>query len=207
MTGVEQIVKDTTLTFEQKVVALARYAENSVQVLNISEETQALRDAGIICDLLEGNVPYRPRYILPNYEKFMKEGCQFLQLNPPKNIWEATNYLLIFYKHVPSITTMPVYIGNIDYLLEPFITDEEEAKLAIRLFFTQLDRTITDSFCHANLGPKPTKAAKIILEVERELENAIPNLTLKYNEETPDDLAIEAIKTALVTAKPSSLKI
>ncbi|MBS3197273.1 YjjI family glycine radical enzyme [Turicibacter bilis] len=203
MTGVEQIVKDTTLTFEQKVVALARYAENSVQVLNISEETQALRDAGIICDLFEGNVPYRPRYILPNYEKFMKEGCQFLQLDPPKNIWEATNYLLIFYKHVPSITTMPVYIGNIDYLLEPFITDEEEAKLAIRLFFTQLDRTITDSFCHANLGPKPTKAAKIILEVERELENAIPNLTLKYNEETPDDLAIEAIKTALVTAKPS----
>ncbi len=138
MTGVEQIVKDTTLTFEQKVVALARYAENSVQVLNISEETQALRDAGIICDLFEGNVPYRPRYILPNYEKFMKEGCQFLQLNPPKNIWEATNYLLIFYKPVPSITTMPVYIGNIDYLLEPFITDEEEAKLAIRLFFTQL---------------------------------------------------------------------
>ena len=59
MTGVEQIVKDTTLTFEQKVVALARYAENSVQVLNISEETQALRDAGIICDLFEGNVPYR----------------------------------------------------------------------------------------------------------------------------------------------------
>ena len=81
--------------------------------------------------------------------------------------------------------------------------DEVEAKLAIRLFLTQLDRTITDSFCHGNLGPKPTKAAKIILEVERELENAIPNLTLKYSEETPDDLAIEAIKTALVTAKPS----
>ena len=68
---------------------------------------------------------------LRNYEKFMKEGCQFLQLNPPKNIWEATNHLLIFYRHVPSITTMPVYIGNIDYLLEPFITDEEEAKLFV----------------------------------------------------------------------------
>ena len=57
MTGVEQIVKDKTLTFEQKVVALARYAENSVEVLNISEDTQALREAGIICDLFEGNVP------------------------------------------------------------------------------------------------------------------------------------------------------
>ncbi len=246
MNDIEKIVKDVTLTYEQKVLSLARYAENSVKVLNISDETQKLRDAGIICDLFEGNVPYRPRYILPDYEKFIKEGCKFLELAPPTNIWEATTNLLIMYKHVPSITSMPVYIGNIDYLLEPFIVDElelapptniweattnllimykhvpsitsmpvyignidyllepfivdeSEAKLAIRLFLTQLDRTITDSFCHGNLGPKPTKAAKIILEVERELENAIPNLTLKYSEETPDDLAIEAIKTALVT--------
>lgn len=203
MNDIEKIVKDITLTYEQKVMSLARYAENSVKVLNISEETQKLRDEGIICDLFEGNVPYRPRYILPDYEKFMKEGCKFLDLKPATNIWEATNNLLIMYRHVPSITTMPVYIGNIDYLLEPFIVDEEEAKLAIRLFLTQLDRTITDSFCHGNLGPKATKAARIILEIERELENSIPNLTLKYNEETPVDLAIEAIKTALVTAKPS----
>ncbi|MDU4325801.1 MAG: YjjI family glycine radical enzyme [Clostridium celatum] len=203
MNGVEKIIKDVTLTYEQKVLSLARYAENSVRVLNISEDTEKLREEGIICDLFEGNLPYRPRYILPDYEKFMKEGCKFLELSPATNIWEATTNLLIMYKHVPSITSMPVYIGNIDYLLEPFIVDEEEAKLAIRLFLTQLDRTITDSFCHGNLGPKPTKAAKIILEVERELENAIPNLTLKYNEETPDDLAIEAIKTALITAKPS----
>lgn len=203
MNDIEKIIKDVTLTYEQKVLSLARYAENSVKVLNIPEKTQKLRDEGIICDLFEGNVPYRPRYILPDYEKFMKEGCKFLELAPATNIWEATTNLLIMYKHVPSITSMPVYIGNIDYLLEPFIVDEEEARLAIRLFLTQLDRTITDSFCHGNLGPKPTRAAKIILEVERELENAIPNLTLKYNEETPDELAIEAIKTALVTAKPS----
>lgn len=203
MNDIEKIIKDVTLIYEQKVLSLARYAENSVKVLNIPEKTQKLRDEGIICDLFEGNVPYRPRYILPDYEKFMKEGCKFLELAPATNIWEATTNLLIMYKHVPSITSMPVYIGNIDYLLEPFIVDEEEARLAIRLFLTQLDRTITDSFCHGNLGPKPTRAAKIILEVERELENAIPNLTLKYNEETPDELAIEAIKTALVTAKPS----
>ena len=30
MNGVEQIVKDKTLTFEQKVVSLARFAENYV---------------------------------------------------------------------------------------------------------------------------------------------------------------------------------
>ncbi|MGL4798209.1 MAG: glycyl radical enzyme domain-containing protein, partial [Cellulosilyticaceae bacterium] len=129
---VENIIKDKTLTFEQKVVALARHAENSIQVLAIDERTEELRASGIICDLFEGNAPYRPRYILPNYEKLMTEGCKFLQLEPPTNIWEATHTLLIFYKHVPSITTMPVYIGNIDTLLDPFIKDEEEARLAIK---------------------------------------------------------------------------
>lgn len=197
------IIKDTTLTFEQKVISLARHAENSLNVLNISKETQDLRDKGTICDLFEGNAPYRPRYILPDYEKFMKEGCVFLGLEPPTNIWEATHALLIFYKHVPSITTMPVYIGNLDTLLEPFVKDEEEARIAIKLFLTHIDRTITDSFCHANIGPHATTAGRILLDVERELENAIPNITLKYSEETPKDFALEAIKTALKTAKPS----
>lgn len=197
------IIQDRTLTFEQKVIALARQAENSINVLSISKEIQDLRDKGIICDLFEGNAPYRPRYILPDYEKLMREGCKFLELTPPTNIWEATHTLLIFYKHVPSITTMPVYIGNLDTLLEPFVKDEEEAKLAIKLFLTHIDRTITDSFCHANIGPSATKAGRILLEVERELQNATPNITLKYNKETPKDFAIEGIKTALKTAKPS----
>lgn len=200
---VENIIKDTTLTFEQRVVALARQAENSIHVLNIDERTQELRNTGIICDLFEGNAPYRPRYILPNYEKLMKDGCEFLQLQPPTNIWEATHTLLIFYKHVPSITTMPVYIGNIDELLEPFVKDEEEAKMAIKLFLNHIDRTITDSFCHANIGPRDTRAGRIILELERELQNATPNLTLKYSKETPKEFAIEGIKTAMKTAKPS----
>lgn len=203
MNDIESIIKDCTLTYEQKVLSLAKYAENSVNVLKISKETQNLRESGVICDLFEGNVPYRPRYILPDYEKFIREGSEFLQLSPPTNIWEATSNLLIMYKHVPSITTMPVYIGNIDKLLEPFIKEENESRLAIRLFLTQLDRTIADSFCHGNLGPEATKAGKIILEVERELQDAIPNLTLKYSSETSDEFAIEAIKTALITAKPS----
>ena len=203
MNNVEGIIKNKSLTFEQKVVALARLSENSINPLNIPEETKKLMELGVICDLGEGNAPYRPRYILPNYEKLMLEGCEFLGLKPATNIWEATNNLLIMYKHVPSVTTMPVYIGNVDYLLEPFIKDEDEARLAIKLFLTHIDRTITDSFCHGNIGPKATKAGKLILEVERELQNATPNFTLKYNEETPDEFACEAIKTALVTAKPS----
>lgn len=203
MNEILQIIKDEKLTFEQRVNALAKAAENSLSVLNYSEDFIKLKDEGIICDLFEGNAPYRPRYIVPDYDRLMKEGCEFLKLDPPSDIWEAVNTLLIFYKHVPSITNFPVYIGSIDKLLEPFVKDEEEAYKAIKLFLMHIDRTITDSFCHANIGPEMNKAAMLILKATRELETSIPNITLKYNSNTPDKLAIESIKTALVTAKPS----
>ncbi|TFB08183.1 YjjI family glycine radical enzyme [Candidatus Atribacteria bacterium MT.SAG.1] len=203
MDNVLNIIKDMTLTYEQKLLTLAKAAENSLNVLNISKEAQEYRDEGIICDLLEGNTPYRPRYIVPDYEKFMKNGSSFLGLEPPKDIWEAVNSLLILYRHVPSVTSFPVYLGNIDTLLDPFIKDEEEAYKAIKLFLTHIDRTLTDSFCHANIGPVDTKAGRLILRIERELQNAIPGVTIKYSDETSDDFAIDAINTALITAKPS----
>ena len=203
MENISSIIKDSTLTYQQKVLSLAQAAENTLNVLNISETIQRYRDEGIICDLFEGNAPYRPRYIVPDYEKFMKNGSEFLELKPPKDIWEAINSLLILYKHVPSITSFPVYVGNIDTLLDPFIKDEDEAYRAIKLFLTHIDRTLTDSFCHANIGPLCTKAGRLILKAEKELQNAVPNLTFKYGNMTPDDFAIEGINTALETAKPS----
>ncbi len=203
MSNILNIIKNNTLTYEQKILGLAREAENSLKILKVSDEIQEYRDESIICDLFEGNAPYRPRYIVPNYEIFMKQGSEFLGLKPPKDIWEATNSLLILYKHVPSITSFPVYIGNIDKLLDPFIKSEEEAYNAIRLFLTHIDRTITDSFCHGNIGPEDTVAGRLILKAEKELQNAIPNISLKYSKETPNSFALEAINTALVTAKPS----
>ena len=193
------IIKNKGLTQEQKVLGLARLAEGTVDTLNIDKEIQDYRDAGIMCDLFEGNAPFRPRYIVPDYSLFMEKGCEFLGLAPAKNLWEATNNLLILYKHVPAITTMPVYLGNIDYLLEPYVKDEGEARLAIRLFLKHIDATITDSFCHANIGPLETKAGAIILEVMKELQLPTPNLTLKYDETTSKKLAIKSIETALAS--------
>lgn len=203
MSNVENIIKNKILTYEQKVLELAKAAENSLEVLNVSQEAKNLIDEGIICTLFEGNAPYRPRYVLPDYEKFMKVGCDFLRIEPPTNIWEAVNGLLIFYKHVPSITSFPVYIGNIDELLDPFVKDEEEAYQAIKMFLMHIDRTITDSFCHANIGPRDTKAGRLILKAERELQDSIPNITMKVSKETPDEFILDGIKTSLVTAKPS----
>ncbi|MDO4521789.1 MAG: YjjI family glycine radical enzyme [Eubacteriales bacterium] len=205
-----ETVKSATLTHEQKVAALANKADSLMEVLKLPEGLDELMNQPIetkcICDLSEGRAPLRPRYIIPDYAKFMREGSKFLQLDPPKDLFEALNSLLIFYKHVPSVTNFPVYLGALDELLEPFIDDVDEAmaKKLLKLFMIHIDRTILDSFSHANIGPKATKAGRLLLEVEAELENAVPNLTMKYDASiTPDDFALQCVKTALKSAKPS----
>jgi len=203
MGNILSIIQDPVLTYEQKVISLARAAEDSIEVLNIPAAVQSLRDRDILCDLFEGHAPYRPRYVVVNFEKFMKQGSKFLEIDPPQDLEEAVHALLILYKHIPSISTFPVYIGGLDTLLDPFIEDEERAFKTIKLFLKHIDRTITDSFCHANLGPEPTRAGTLILRAERELQDAIPNITLKVSAETPAEFLRDAAATSLITAKPS----
>lgn len=203
MNRILDIIQDPKTTFHQKVIGLAREAEGTYDGIRLSEEEKAAFEAGLICDLAEGTAPYRPRYILPDYEKFIKTGSAFLRLQPPKTLEEAVHFLLILYKQIPSVTTMPVYLGNLDTLLEPFITNQEKDLATIRLFLIHLDRTITDSFTHGNIGPADTRAGRLILQAEAELKNAVPNLTLKYSEETPDDFALEAIRAGLAASNPS----
>lgn len=205
-----EIIKSPVLTHEQKVSNMAIQADSLMEVLELPEGLDELLNVPIdkkcICDLAEGHAPVRPRYIIPDYAKFLKEGSAFLQLAPPADLYEALNHLLIFYKHVPSVTNFPVYVGQLDELLEPFIdtVPEEQAKKLIKLFLTHVDRTVLDSFSHADIGPKATKAGYLLLEAEKELEQAVPNLSMKYEEGvTDDDFALAAVDCALHSAKPS----
>lgn len=198
------VIKDPSLTYQQKIMGLARVAEDGLSVLSVPPAVRALLEAGVVCDLHEGAAPYRPRYVVPDYEAFMRRGSAFLGLDPPRDIWEATASLLVLYRHVPSITGFPVYAGDLDALLEPFVDDEAQARKAIGLFLLQLDRTFNDSFFHADLGPRETRAGRMILEASRAQKNAVPNLTLKYDPELTSDSFLEAAAAcALDAAKPS----
>ncbi|WP_300384630.1 YjjI family glycine radical enzyme [Clostridium sp.] len=206
MTNVLEIVTSKKLTYEQKVFSLAHAAEDSLEVFEISEKAKYYFEKEAICNLFEGNAPYRPRYIMPDYDKFIKNGSAFLELNPPEDLDELLNSLMVLYRHVPSITSFPVYLGNLDKMIDPFLEghSDEEIKKKLKLFLNYLDRTITDSFCHANLGPEYTRACKLILEVERELQNAVPNFTFKYDPDiTPDDIAELSLYTSLFCANPA----
>ncbi len=202
--NVLKIIKDETLTLQQQFNNLMKEGENSIDPIECSEAYLEAVDKEIICGLFEGNAPFRPRYLMPDYTVLMEKGCEFLDLPVPTNIWEATHYLMILYRNAPTGSTYPVYLGNIDYLLEPFITSEEEAKLAIRLFLLSIDKSMPDSFVHANIGPKATVAGRIILELTQEMQLAVPNLTMKYDEdETDDEFAKLCLKCMLATSKPS----
>lgn len=194
------------LTHEQKLMGLAKCAENGLEVLNIPPRTRHYFETGAINDLFEGGAPYRPRYILPDYPKFVAQGSGFLRLDPPKTLDELLFSLMILYRHVPSITNFPVYLGSLDKLIDPFLEGhgDEEICEKLRLFFTYLDRTITDSFCHANLGPEETRAGRLILRAEQKLLNAVPNLTIKYDPDvTPDGFMESAIGCSLACSNPA----
>ena len=204
------VITSSTLTHEQKLTNLASLADSFMEVVDVPKELDDLMNIPFekkcICDLNEGHAPMRPRYICPDYNLLMKKGCKFLSLDPPKDLDEALNTLLIFYKHVPSVTNYPVFIGNLDVLLEPFVEkeDEEVAFKKIKLFMMHIDRTIVDSFCHADIGPVPTVAGRLIMRAEKENEDATPNLTMRYEEGvTSDEFALEGIQCALNSAKPS----
>lgn len=201
-----EILQNPQLTYHQQLKALADYAESLDHTIEISDELAKAIEDGCIDDLGEGNAPYRPRYICPNYQQLLDKGSEFLGLKPASNLSEALNNLLIMYHHVPSITSFPVYLGDWDKLLEPFVLkeDRESAKNMIRLFMINIDRTVTDSFVHADIGPHDTVTGRIVLELTQELELAVPNITLKYDPEvTPREFAELCATCMLKTAKPS----
>lgn len=206
MNNVLKLVTSKNLTYEQKIHSLAVEAENTLDVLDIPQKTKYYFEKEAICNMYEGNAPYRPRYVMPDYEKYIKNGSSFLGVEPPEDLDELLNALIIIYRHVPSITGFPVYLGNLDKLIDPFLDgfNDDSIKKKLRLFLNYLDRTITDSFCHANIGPEYTRAGRLILDVEKDLQNAVPNFSLKYDPElTPDEFGEQAVYTSLFCAKPA----
>ena len=198
------IIKDPTLTYQQQVLALARLAESKDESLPRDPEFVKALEDGCICDLGEGRSPYRPRYIVPDYQQLMDKGSEFLGIEPPQDIFEATNALLIMYRNVPSITSFPVYLGNFTKLFERFDKDEKETRKALKLFLLNIDKTLTDSFVHADIGPEDNRVTRIILDLTKEMQLAVPNITLLYNEDiTSEELAKASIDCMLKTSKPS----
>jgi len=204
-TQLRAIVENPALSAAQKARRLALAAENLLAYPELDAETQAALDARVICDMYEGAAPYRPRYLLPDFSVVLKRGSEFLELPAPQTFDEALHTLQIAYHHTPSITGMPVYIGRLDELLAPFCNDVSDGELRakLKLFWRYVDRVLPDAFLHANIGPTDNRVARAILEVDAELQQIAPNLTLLYDPATTGDALLEmAIGNIAACNKP-----
>ena len=199
------LVDSPALTYRQRVQALAALAEEALEPPAVSPGCRDALASGLLCDLAEGHAPYRPRYLLPDYARALRQGSAFLDLPAPTDLHEAIAFLLSMYSQVPSITGYPVYLGDVDRLLEPYaegVGDDELHKL-MRLMWVTIDRSLPDAFTHANLGPDDTRVGRAILSLERELLQTVPNLTLRVDaERTPDSLVLDAVRTVFACGKP-----
>lgn len=155
---------------------------------------------------LRGTPPTAPGTSCPTTELSVRQGSAFLRLPPPQDLDEA----LFSDDALPPCAVhhqLPGVPGAIwTPFIDPFLDgwSDEEARRKLRLFLNYLDRTITDSFCHANLGPAATRAGRLLLEVLAEVQNTVPNFTLKYDPEvTPDDFAEAAIRCSLGLLQPA----
>jgi YjjI family glycine radical enzyme len=203
--AVRAAVNDPSLTYRQRVQLLASLAENALEPPALSRAAEDALDKRIICDMYEGNAPYRARYLLPDYPKALRHGSAFLELPPPADIDEALTFLLAMYANVPSITGYPVYLGNLDELLAPYERDVTDAELTrkLRNFWITLDRTMPDAFTHTNIGPDDTRIGRTILAVTRDLQQVVPNLTLRVDpDRTPDDYVEDAVLTVFASGGP-----
>ncbi|MEZ8141575.1 YjjI family glycine radical enzyme [Enterovibrio norvegicus FF-33] len=200
-----QIINNPTLSPKQKNQFLALEAEASLPYLSIEDDiAQAMKD-GVICDMFEGHAPFKPRYVLPDYAKFLSQGSEYLELTPAENLDDALNMLNIIYHHVPSVTNIPVYVGQLDDVLMPYVgsLSDEDIYQKIKRFWIMLDRTLPDAFMHANIGPADNIICRTILRVDAELKQIAPNLTFMYDPAvTPDDLLRHATRNICECSKP-----
>ena len=202
---IRDAINDPHFTYRQRVARLAMLAENLLEPPAVRKQCKDALEQRIICDMFEGNAPYRPRYLLPDYKKVLDCGSTFLELPPAKDFDDALAFLLIMYSSTPSITGYPVYFGDLDSLLLPYVNNISDADLYLKLkrFWISLDRMFPDAFAHTNLNPTYNRVSAMILKLERELLQVVPNISLKVDPLlTSDDYLIDAIETVFACGKP-----
>lgn len=201
----QRIVRDPLLSPAQKRHALALAAENALPYPDLPASVAEAMAQGVLCDMFEGHAPYKPRYVLPDYQRFLSQGSAWLELAPPQDFDEALDALRILYHQVPSVTGMPVWLGRLDQLLLPFVgeLDDETLHGKLRRFWIYLDRVLPDAFMHVNIGPDDNRICRLILRIDGELKQVAPNLSLLRDPElTPDDLLLQGVENIALCGKP-----
>ncbi len=205
--GFRSFVEDTLrapgLIYDQQRDALAAAAMRTLPYPEVSAEARELIRREVLELIAEGGRPYYPRYSAPLYDRLLSQGSDFLDLTPAENLHQAAASLLVAYHYFPS-DGLPVFIGRLDELLEPYLdtVSEDTAREVLRSFWLMVDRLFPSGFVHANLGPGDSRTARMLLDLDYELKT-ITNISLRYDpDQTPRDLALLAVRNQMDLSKP-----
>jgi len=201
--AVKEILQSPNMIYEQQRDALEATAMRTLPYPSVSAEAKRLIQTEVIELISEGGAPYHPRYVAPYYDRLLKQGSKFMELAPAKDLYDAIVSLLTAYHYIPC-AGLPVFIGRLDELLEPYINTvpSEAAHSILRSFWLMVDRLNPSAFVHANIGTRATKTGQLLLEIDYELKT-ITNLSLRDDPLiTPDDFALQAVRNQLAITKP-----
>lgn len=201
---VEEVVRSRTLQTDEKQVLLASLAAKTQAYTPCSAAATAAIEQGSLCLMGEAGRPFHFRYIAPDFGRLLTAGSEFLELAPAKDLFDAVEILLTAYRYVPDHALLPVALGRLDRLLEPYIDSvaEPTARRLVTSFWRLVDRLHPSGFVNANLGPEETRAGTLLLDVDRTVRT-IANTTFLYDPDaTSRALALDAVQTALELSKP-----
>jgi hypothetical protein len=153
-----RIATDTSLTHEQAMMNLSKIPGQFVYGFT-PPEVRPVAASGVLSTLAKDMRRSARAICCRITNSFWRKGAGFCA-STRQDLFEAIEALKMFYRHVPSITNFPVYLGRLDRLRSRLF-GMRAGPLSDPHFFTFLDRTISDSYAHANIGPETTLAGEI----------------------------------------------
>jgi YjjI family glycine radical enzyme len=144
-----------------------------------------------------------------DYAAALRNGSLHLELDPPRTMDDALAFLLAMYPQMASTGAGPIYLGDLDALLEPFAgqldpgAGEGLLDARLRRFWWTLQAVLPDVPMYAGLGPADGRVVRAVLRVQRDLRPELVHLTLRVDPTgTPDDLLAEAVRTGCADRRP-----
>ena len=201
---VSEVVRSRALQADEKETLLANLAAKTQAYTPCSDEANQAIAKGILCIMGEAGRPFHFRYLAPDFARLLAQGSKFLEFGPARDLFDAVEMLLAAYNYVPDHALLPVGLGPIDRLLEPYIdtVPEPTARRLLATLWRLVDRLHPSGFVNANIGPEETRTGRMLLDVDRE-SKTITNTTFLYDpQRTSRGFALQAIRTALDLSKP-----
>ena len=181
----QHIVTSPVLTPEQKRHFLALEAENNLPYPALPEAARARAGRGIhLRHVRRPCALQNPRYVLPDYAKFLANGSENGWSWKGRKIWMMPSRCSLSFITTfrPSHRCRSIWASSMRYsALMLRILTQDEIDSRIKRFWRYLDRTLPDAFMHANIGPADTPVTRAILRADAELKQVAPNLTFIYD--------------------------